>query len=197
MNTFTQMLLTALMAVTAENIIFAGGIGFSRVLRAARKPKTLGVYAIFVTFFSLVSILFGFLWNPILADNAALIILRPTIFALIVAAVYMVSAYTLKAFFPGFYKQHGQILSPAAINTVVLSMPYVLKDFKLDLPNAVGFALGTGAAFFLAALALAYTLDKYKNNTDMPKAFSGLPAVLIYVGILSMAFAGLTGGKLF
>ncbi len=197
MISFMQMLLTALMAVSTENIIFAGGIGFSRVLRAARKPKTLGMYAGFVTLFSLISTVFGSLWNPILMDSSMMIILRPVIFALIVAAVYIVAAYTLKSFLPGFYKQYGQILSPAAINTVVLSMPYVLKSFKLDLPNALGFAVGTGVAFFLAATVLAYTLDKYKNNADMPKAFMGLPAVLIYVGILSMAFAGFTGGKLF
>lgn len=197
MNSIMKILLTALMAVTTENIIFAGGIGFSRVLRAARKPKTIAMYAVFISFFSLISILFGSLWNPILAGSSTLLVLRPTIFALIVAVVYIAAAYAIKTFLPGFYKQYGQILSPAAINTVVLSMPYVLKSFKLDLPGAVGFALGTGLAFFLAALALAYIMDQYKNNTDMPKAFSGLPATLIYVGILSMAFAGFTGGKLF
>ena len=197
MTGFVQMLLTALMAVTTENIIFAGGIGFSRVLRAARKPKTLGMYAVFVTFFSLISTAYASALNPILINNETLSVLRPAIFALLVAVVYLVAAYALQSFFPQFYKKYGQILSPAAINTVVLSMPYVLKNFKLDLPNAVGFALGTGVAFFLAALMLAYIMVRCKKNADMPKAFSGLPAVLIYVGILSMAFAGFTGGKLF
>lgn len=197
MTGFIQILMTALMAVTAENIIFSGGIGFSRVLRAARKPKTIGIYAIFVTFFSLISILFGSLWNPILMQSNMLIILRPVIFALIVAATYFVAAYTLQSFFPAFYKQWGQILPPAAINTIVLSMPYVQKSFRLDLLSALGFAAGTGIAFFLAALMLAYRMDRYKNNTDMPNAFSGLPAVLLYVGILSLAFAGFTGAKLF
>ncbi len=197
MTGFLQMLLTALMAVTAENIIFAGGIGFSRVLRAARKPKMLGMYAVFVTIFSLISTVWGSVLNPILMTSNTLIVLRPVIFALLVAAVYIVAAYTLQSYFPEFYKQYGQILSPAAINTVVLSMPYVVKSFKLELLNAVGFALGTGLAFFLASLMIAYIMVRYKKNTDMPKAFSGLPAVLIYVGILSMAFAGFTGGKLF
>jgi len=197
MTAFIQILLTALMAVTTENIIFSGGIGFSRVLRAARKPKTLGMYAVFVTFFSLVSILFGSLWNPILMQSSLLIVLRPVIFALIVAATYFAVAYTLQSFFPAFYKQWGQILPPAAINTVVLSMPYIVKSMKFDLWNALGFAFGTGIAFFFAALMLAYSMVRYKDNTDMPRAFSGLPAVLLYVGILSLAFAGFTGAKLF
>lgn len=190
MNSFVQMLLTALLAVTAENIIFSGGIGFSRVLRAARKPKTLGIYALFVAFFSLISVLLSSLWSSLVAEGPALVIIRPAVFAGLVALVYVVSAYTAKSFFPNFYRKYGMLLSPAAMNTVVLSMPYIQKSFKLNVTDAAGFALGTGIAFFLAALALAYTLDKYRNQTEMPKAFSGLPAVLLYVGILSMAFAG-------
>jgi electron transport complex protein RnfA len=38
---------------------------------------------------------------------------------------------------------------------------------------------------------------KICTNPDAPRAFSGLPGVLVYVGILSMAFAGFTGGKVF
>lgn len=196
MKDFVQLLLTALAAVTVENILFSGGIGFSRVLRAARRPRTIGVYSLFVTGFSLVSMLLGSFLSPVFQANEALTWLRPALFALFAAAVYVAAAAALKFRAPGFYKKYGEILSPAAINTVVLSMPYVQKSFKLPPTQAAAFALGTGAAFFLAATVLAHTVPRFKND-DMPKAFSGLPAVLIYLGILSLAFAGFTGGKLF
>ena len=57
MNMFMELCLAALLAVTAENVIFTGGIGFSRVLRAARKPKTIALYSCFVGLFSLASAL--------------------------------------------------------------------------------------------------------------------------------------------
>jgi len=196
MTTFLQMLLTALMAVTTENILFSGGIGFSNVLRAARKPRTLGMYALFVTFFSLISSLLGSLLNPFLLSNDTLVIMRPVVFAVYAAIIYSASAAVLKLFLPEFYKKYSQILSPAAINTVVLSMPYVLKSFKLDILDAAAFAVGTGAAFFLAAGVLTHAIARFESD-DMPKAFRGLPAVLLYIGILSLAFAGFTGGKLF
>lgn len=196
MTDFVQLLLTALMAVTAENILFSGGIGFSRVLRAARKPRTLGVYSVFIAAFSLISSVAGSLLSPVLASNDMLTYLRPVIFAVCTAAAYLLAAALLKFLLPLFFKKYREILSPAAINTVVLSMPYVQKSFKLDLANSAAFALGTGAAFFLAASVLAHAVIHYKNE-DMPKAFNGLPAVLIYVGILSLALAGFTGGKLF
>lgn len=196
MTVFVQLLLTALMAVTAENILFAGGIGFSRVLRAARRPRTLGMYSGFVTVFSLISTLLSSLLGPALLANAALTYLRPVIFALCAAAAYLAASFLLQFFLPSFFRKYGEILSPAAINTIVLSMPFVQKSFKLDIANAAAFAVGTGVAFFLAARILARTMARYKND-DMPRAFNGLPAVLIYIGILSLAFAGFTGGKIF
>ena len=51
MNMFMELCLAALLAVTAENVIFTGGIGFSRVLRAARKPKPLRFIAVLLGFF--------------------------------------------------------------------------------------------------------------------------------------------------
>jgi Na+-translocating ferredoxin:NAD+ oxidoreductase subunit A len=196
MNNFVRMLLTALMAVTTENIIFSGGIGFSHVLRAARKPRTLGLYSIFIIVFSLISILLGALLVPILPVSDRMIFLRPVILAVCVAAVYSMAAYGLNFFLPQFYKKQNQILSSAAINTVILSMPYVQKSFKLCLSDAAAFAVGTGVAFFLAASVLTHAVARFESD-DMPRAFRGLPAVLLYIGILSLAFAGFTGGKLF
>lgn len=196
MTEFVSMLLTALAAVTTENILFSGGIGFSRVLRSARKPATMAVYSLFVTVFSVISIVLSAVFNPMIAQSEMLVYLRPVLFALCDAAAYLLIAFLLKNLLSGFYLKYGEILSPAAINTVILSMPYVQKSFKLGLPNAVGFALGTGFAFFLAVNILARIVIRCKNE-DMPKAFAGLPSLLIYIGILSLAFAGFTGGKLF
>ena len=197
MTVFIQMVFTALAAVAAENILFSGGIGFSRVLRAARRPATLGVYSLLVTVFSLISILLSTVLNPFIAQSEAVLYLRPLLFAACAAAAYLVAAFLIKALFPALYRKYGEILSPAAINTVVLAMPYVQKAFKLDGSfNAAGFALGTGLAFFLAAEVLAHAAIRCRNE-DMPRAFSGLPVMLIYIGILSLAFAGFTGGKLF
>lgn len=196
MRTLMQMILTALAAVSVENVVFSGGIGFSRVLRAARRPRTIGVYALFVTAFSLVSAVLGSLLNPLLLSNGTLAWLRPALLALCAAAAYCAAAAVLKFALPALYCKYEELLAPAAINTVVLSMPYAQRSFQLPLLQAAAFAVGTGAAFFLAAVVLAHVAPRFRND-DMPKAFSGLPAVLIYMGILSLAFAGFTGGKLF
>ena len=73
MNMFMELCLAALLAVTAENVIFTGGIGFSRVLRAARKPKTIALYSCFVGLFSLASALTACYLGPVLLSNSTLL----------------------------------------------------------------------------------------------------------------------------
>lgn len=196
MTEFFQVLFTALAAVSVENILFSGGIGFGNALRSARRPRMMGVYSLLVTVFSLLSMLIGTVLNPVIARDETLLLLRPVLYAFSAAAVYLAAAFTVKTVFSKFYCKYGELLAPAAINTVILAMPYVQKAFKLTIYEAIGYAVGTGAAFFLASVILAGAAIRSRNE-DMPRAFAGLPSMLLYIGILSLAFAGFKGAKLF
>ena len=99
MNMFMELCLAALLAVTAENVIFTGGIGFSRVLRAARKPKTIALYSCFVGLFSLASALTACYLGPVLLSNSTLLFMRPAVYAFCAALAYLLVAFVLKTFF--------------------------------------------------------------------------------------------------
>ena len=105
MTNIVGMILTALAAVTVENIIFSGGIGFSRVLRAARKPKTLGMYSAFITVFSVISSVMGYYLNRLFPESELSPILRPAALAVCIALVYILAAGILKLSVPAFYKK--------------------------------------------------------------------------------------------
>ena len=194
MNDFLRMLIVALLAITTENVLFVGGFGFSRMLRAARKPRTMAWYSVLVAFFSLVSILLSQVLSPLFVGVSSAPLIRPALYAASAAVVYVLAAFLLKTAAPRFYKKVGAILAPSAINCVVIAMPFIQRNFQYNVMQSIGFALGTGIAFLAASIVFALALKNHKNS-DMPAAFSGLPAVLIYVGILSMAFVGLTGGS--
>lgn len=196
MEMAVQLLLFAVLAVSAQNAVFAGGIGFSRVLRAARRPKILASYAGLLTIFSLIAALLGSLLNRLVPASSPAAFYRPAIFAVCVAAVYLLSVVIYRMFFSSRYKRIEPVLSSSAINCLVLAMPFLQRVFRMNTWQIVGYALGTGAAFFLAALILSHAMPRLKNP-DMPKAFQGLPSIFLYVGILSLAFFGFTGGKLF
>jgi len=66
---------------------------------------------------------------------------------------------------------------------------------EASLASWLGYAFGTGIAFFLASILVFEGTRKLKGS-HIPEAFRGLPATLIYIGILSLAFYGLIGHKL-
>jgi electron transport complex protein RnfA len=187
---FARMMTAALLALTVENVLFAGGAGFSRALRAARRPSGAGFYALFVTAFSLCSGLAGYFLSPLFLDKYQ--ILYPAVIAAVAAVFYFLAAVFLRVTAPSFFEKYSPILAQSAVNTVVLAIPFLRQMCSFGLSQTVGFSLGTGAAFFLAVLILEQAL-RICSNPDMPRAFSGLPGVLVYIGILSMAFAGLSG----
>lgn len=187
---FAKMLTGALLALTVENVLFAGGAGFSRALRAARRPAIAANYALFVAFFSLCSGLAGFLLSPLFLNRYQAV--YPAVVAAVVAVLYFLTAAFLHITKPSFFEKNSSILAQAAVNTVVLAIPFLRQMCSFGFSETVGFSLGTGIAFFFAVLILEQAL-RLCSNPDMPRAFSGLPGVLVYIGILSMAFAGLSG----
>lgn len=192
---FFRIASTALLALTAESLLFSGGAGFSRALRAARRPASLLSYSLFVALFSLGAAGAGALLNPYLSGDRGEF-LRPAVFTAAAALMYLAAAFLLHRFRPAFYQRNAGVLAQSAANTVVVAVPFVQQIFGFGLSQSLGYALGTGLSFFLASLVLSRAMAACANP-DMPEAFSGLPAALIYVGILSLAFAGFTGGRVF
>jgi electron transport complex protein RnfA len=187
---FVRTFTGALMALTAENLLFSGGAGFSRALRAARKPSSAVHSALFVTGFSLGSGLAGYWLAPFFSGFKQ--IAYPAVVASAVAVFYLAAAALLRRLAPGYFQKHSSSLALAAVNTVILAIPFVQQTLGFGFSSTVGYALGTGVAFFLAVLLLNQAL-RICSGPDMPRAFSGLPGVLIYIGIVSMAFAGFSG----
>lgn len=195
MKFFMELLFYALLAIAAENVFFAGGIGFSRVLRAAQRDKRmLLVYSAFLSGFTLVCSLLTEPLNTLLLHNTALNFIRPAVFAVVAAAVYILAAFICKTWFFTFYQKIDKLFSSAAINCVVLSLPFLQTTLQMDAAQSIGFAIGIGAAFLLAVLIFSQAMVKFQVS-DMPQSFRGLPTIFLFIGILSMAFIGFTGGK--
>ncbi|MCI1965542.1 MAG: hypothetical protein LKJ17_05350 [Oscillospiraceae bacterium] len=194
---FLKLVLTALLAVGTENLLFAGGAGFSRAMRAAQRPGSIGIYSLLVTWFSLVSGFAGMWLNSFLPAYGPKMTLSSACLAGAAAAAYLVTYIVARLALPRrMMKKIEPFLAPAAINTIVLALPYVQRSFLFGPAQTAGYALGSGAAFYLASVVLMHAQAKCRNP-DMPKAFSGLPASILYIGILSMAFAGFAGSRVF
>ena len=163
MTLLLQILWTLLAAMTVENLLLPGTLGFSRMLRAARKPEHRAWYAIFVGIFSAISLELSLLIPPQLFPAYANV-LRPLCLALCAAAAYLAASFALRRLLPGFLRRHGSVLAPAAINTVVLALPYARQTLALDAIQGLAYAAGTALMFYRLMKALG--VDITYNHAD-------------------------------
>lgn len=193
----TELLLpvfwVVLAALTVENLLLPNGLGLSRMLRSARKPRHRAWYALFVFLFSAVSLELSLLLPPQLFPAAWRDVLHPLALALLAAAAYALAAFLLTRLAPRFMERHGAVLAPAAVNTVVLAVPFAREALALGALQGLGYAAGVGLAFYLTTLALTPAYERARSQ-DAPPAFRGLPAALLYVAVLSLASLGFAGG---
>ena len=67
----------------------------------------------------------------------------------------------------------------------------VNHQVRVALLPAVGLALGSCLGFLLLSWLTAEGMERL-DNPDMPAAFRGLPATLVYLGLLALALMGFT-----
>ena len=75
------------------------------------------------------------------------------------------------------------------IVTILIFGASAIRSFALPLIGAVGLALGCCIGFTVLSLLTAEGLERL-DSPDIPPAFRGLPATLIYIGLLALAILG-------
>ena len=85
----------------------------------------------------------------------------------------------------------------AALNTLVFAIPFINNYAAYTFADSIGSGIGAGFAFILAASLISKGSQAISANSDVPQIFKGTPSLLIYVGLLSLAFAGFTDSTLF
>lgn len=83
----------------------------------------------------------------------------------------------------------------STFNCAILGAIYLNSKYCITLPEYIFHGLGIGLGFVLAVYMVAVVYDRLYSK-DVPFSFRGYPLVLIYIGILSMAFYMLTGHTL-
>lgn len=197
-KTLTSFFLMAVVAVTAENAVFSRSLGVSRVLKLVDDGTVDTV--IFGALLGAVEMIAGvlafflqkFLLDPYLPANW-LSPLRPLSMVLCtVAAFWAVLLICMKAAPAGRLRPVLDVLPMAAFNTCVLGVLYITTRQGFTLAETLGFALGSAAGYVLAVLVVTEGQRKLQGRA-VPQAFRGLPANLIYIGILALAIYAFTG----
>ena len=83
-------------------------------------------------------------------------------------------------------------LPGATFNCCVLGTLLVAASQNYNLLQSIGFGFGSGVGYLVAVLVVDEGRRRLRSK-DIPHIFRGLPSVLIYIGILSLAIYGLVG----
>ena len=196
MNYISDLLMTAFYTVFFQNLVLSSGLGMSEAIRVSTKPGTFGKFAVMISGFSVVTSTVCSLIDTIPAVEGATYAVRAAIYGGVLAGVYLAVAVILKLALKADSKLLGT-LGIAALNTLVLAVPYINNSAAYSFAGSIGSGLGAGIAFVFAAALISQGSRILAENEEIPEAFKGTPAMFLYVAMLSLAFAGFTDTNLF
>ena len=196
MKWFFELLTAAVYSLFVQNLIFNSGLALSETIRMSRRPKFFPMYALSIVYYTSVTSLVCSLVD--LSEKVRLLSTawHVVIFASALALVHIVTSIfvivVLKA-----NKKYMNSLGMCAINSLVLAIPIINNRSANTVFSSLGAGIGAGLAFMLAMILINSAMKRIANNKEIPKPFRGLPAVFIYVAILSLALTCLSGQTLF
>lgn len=129
-----------------------------------------------------------------LLDKFEIGYMQTVVFILVIAALVQLVEMMLKKYMQALYKSLGVYLPLITTNCAVLGVCIANIDegygFVQSLANSFGAAVGFTLALILFA---GVRSGKLVNEEGVPKAFRGVPLVLLSSAILSLGFMGFSG----
>ena len=195
-----QFLTYAVMAVFAENAVFFRALGVSRLNKLVNDPKiSTWQYCIPIILVQTISAPMGWAAQSLTLPALAKVLpgwlpvnaLRPLVF-LNCSLIAMGIVWLLLGLFPKSRDACREQLPGATFNCCVLGTLLVAASQNYNLLQSIGFGFGSGVGYLVAVLVVDEGRRRLRSK-DIPHIFRGLPSVLIYIGILSLAIYGLVG----
>ena len=187
-----SLIVLALGSALINNVVLSQFLGLCPFLGVSKKVKTavgMGTAVIFVI--TLSSIVTGIIYEQLL-KRFDIAYLKTIVFILVIAALVQFVEMFLKRFIPSLYQALGVYLPLITTNCAVLgiALTNVTKEYNLLEGTVNGFATAVG--FTISIVILAGIRERMQYN-DIPKAFRGMPIVLLSAGLMAIAFCGFSG----
>jgi len=221
MNQITLLLLGAIYAVFTQNLLFSGGLGASEVVRVARRNSEMVLTSTIMSGFAATAGVLSVLATELIGrqrDNVSVLhwrymifsvqypslhyVWHAVIFALILLVLYVLVNIIIK-FVPVKIKHKPLLhkhMGMSALNTLVIGVPLLIfrrgdaQVWNMQIWSAIGWGLGAGLAFYFVTMLINSGMHILQQNKAIPPMFTGVPATLIYTGLLALAFTGFAGG---
>ncbi len=195
-GTMGGLVLHALYAMLSQNAVFGRGLGSSRLTKLVNDED--GDAGVFCVLLLVVQVLSGalswFAGGWILPHLGSWRVhLRPLLLVVCVSVVFfVVFLVVVQLFSTGTAKRVVRQLPIAAFNCSILGTLMLVGNQGYTFAQTIAFSIGS-ALGYMAALLLMMEGNRKLKKADLPEGFRGLPATLVYLGILSLLIYAFTG----
>lgn len=195
-NGISMFFLYAVAAVFTQNAVFSRALGVSRLVKLVEDPTvdTL-IFSGLLCIIQVIAGVLSFFVNKLfgVALSGARFYVRPLLLVICTIAAYLLVSF----FIILVYKQNAarrivDVLPVATFNCCVLGTLLVAVTKNYTLLQTVAFAIGSSVGYVMAVM-LVTEGQRTLRNRNIPQSFKGLPATLVYIGILALALYGFTG----
>lgn len=201
LNGVTQFISYMLLAVFAENVILARALGVTRLIKLVPDhraqvwgfclPLLIVITAAAPLGWAAHNLFFPWL-RDYLPDWLPISALRPIVY-LTCAVLAMAVTWLLLGVLPRKLRTGCRSeLSLATCSTAVVGTLLICANQNYTILQCVAFSLGSGLGFVFAVFIVREGRRRLRSKA-IPSIFQGLPATMIYIGVLSLAIYALVG----
>jgi Na+-transporting NADH:ubiquinone oxidoreductase subunit E len=189
-------------AVLIENLALAYFLGMCTFLAVSKEVKTtLGLGAAVIVVEGISVPLNNLIYNYLLREGALewaglghldFSFLGLICYIGVIAAMVQILEMVLNRFLPSLYNALGIFLPLLTVNCAILGASLFMVQRDFNFTESVAYGVGVGLGWAVAIVALAGLREKLRY-ADVPDGLQGLGITFITVGIMSLAFLGVSG----
>ena len=194
-------------SIFIENMIFAYFLGMCSYLAVSKKVSTAVGLGVAVIFVQLITMPVNWLLQEYLLKEGAMTWIHPSMktmdlsflqfimFISVIASITQLVEMLVEKLSPALYGSLGIFLPLIAVNCAILGGSLFMVPREYDFAETCVFAVGSGAGWMLAIVALAAIREKMKYS-HVPAPLRGLGITMLLTGLMGIAFMSFMGIKL-
>lgn len=192
MEVLARIISAAMVSVFVQNAIFDRAFGSNVAIYASRKNGTVVGFTLGITAMTTIASLISYFVDRSMLPTEYGWLFMPLIYVGIISALYIIGLLFLWNVFPKLFKRVKKYIHLTIFNCTVIGALFLNSNYGSDIWTYLGYGFGTGVGFFLACFLLNIAREKLDSD-KIPKVFRGYPIMLIYIGVVSLAFYSLAG----
>mgnify|MGYP000341020810 CR=1 FL=1 len=194
MDQIYELLAITLGAILANNFIFSQFLGCCPFLGVSKKVDTAVGMGIAVTFVMGLASAVCYVVNALVLIPLDLEYMQTVAFILVIAALVQFIEMFLQKSMSSLYTALGIYLPLITTNCAVLGVVLQNAQNSYNFGESLTYGI-TGGLGFLLAIVLFASVRERMEFSKWPKAFDGFPIALVAASLISLAFMGFSGLK--